>query len=78
MNMDTLCRATAGDASASCFSPFIEKTRNRTNELLKRGIREHEQSLAQDGRRPQSGSAQGAKKIAKSNERTIETRNPRA
>ena len=73
--MDTLCWATAADASASCFSPFIEKTRNRTNELLKRGIREHKQSLAQDKPRRQSGRARGAKKIAKSNEQTIETRN---
>ena len=76
--MNTGYLATAADASSSCFSPLIEKTRNRSDELLKRGIREHEQSLAQDdGPRPQIGSAQGAKKITKSNERTIETRNPR-
>jgi len=60
--MSTGHLATAADASASCFSPRDEKLQNRTNELLKRGIREHQQSLAQDDRpNPQTGGGQGRK-----------------
>jgi len=74
--MSTGHPATAADASASCVSPCIEKKRNQANELLKRGIREREQSLAQnESSHRQIDREQSPKKIAKSNERTIERRN---
>src|SRR5262245_15997589 len=61
-----------------------KKTRNRTNELLKRGILSRDQPVAALLKPPTWGLARvglashfvtGGRKIAKSNERTNETRN---
>ena len=64
--MSTESLATAADVSASCFSPPIEKTRNRANELLKRGIREHAQSLAQDEAPPSSKARKKSRPVLRS------------